>query len=192
MKKHKGLIAVGIIVLLLIIIVGYCISGYNSMVRGSVSIDESYSSIEIQLKRRADLIPNLVNTVKGYAAHEEELYTEISENRTKMVNAINSGSVEDSAAANEALSGSLSRLIAIAEAYPELKANENFLSLQEELAGTENRIAQERRKYNEAVSSYNQSIRTFPKNIIASMFNFEQREFFSDPENLEETPDVSF
>jgi LemA protein len=170
-------IVLGAIVLLLVLVL---ILSYNGLVRLRNRIDNAWSQIDVQLKRRYDLIPNLVNTVKGYAAHERETFESVTQARA---NAINAQGPAQQAQAENVLSGALKSLFAVAEAYPELKANQNFLSLQEELTSTEDRVAYARQFYNDSVLSYNNKLQTFPRNVIAGTFNFEKREYFEgDPE----------
>ena len=145
--KKKGVI-IGVIIAVIVIIAVSIIGSYNGLISLEESTNTAYSDIQVQLQRRMDLVPNLVNTVKGYAAHETEVFTAVSDARAKLAGA---GTVEEASEANEELSSALSRLIAISESYPELKSNENFLSLQDELAGTENRIGVARKDYNDAV-----------------------------------------
>ena len=149
--KKKGVI-IGVIIAVIVIIAVSIIGSYNGLISLEESTNTAYSDIQVQLQRRMDLVPNLVNTVKGYAAHETEVFTAVSDARAKLAGA---GTVEEASEANEELSSALSRLIAISESYPELKSNENFLSLQDELAGTENRIGVARKDYNDAVQKYN-------------------------------------
>ena len=148
--KKKGVI-IGVIIAVIVIIAVSIIGSYNGLISLEESTNTAYSDIQVQLQRRMDLVPNLVNTVKGYAAHETEVFTAVSDARAKLAGA---GTVEEASEANEELSSALSRLIAISESYPELKSNENFLSLQDELAGTENRIGVARKDYNDAVQKY--------------------------------------
>jgi LemA protein len=165
-------IVVGVIVVLLVLVF---ILSYNGLVRLRNRIDNAWSQIDVQLKRRYDLIPNLVNTVKGYAAHERGVFEQVTQARA---NAINAQGPAQQAQAEDVLSGALKSLFAVAEAYPDLKANQNFLSLQEELTSTEDRVAYARQFYNDSVLSYNNKLQTFPRNVIAGMFNFEKREYF--------------
>jgi LemA protein len=165
-------IVVGVIVVL--IVLAFILS-YNGLVRLRNRIDNAWSQIDVQLKRRYDLIPNLVETVKGYAAHERGVFEQVTQARA---NAINAQGPQQQAEAENVLSGALKSLFAVAEAYPDLKANQNFLSLQEELTSTEDRVAYARQFYNDSVLSYNNKLQTFPRNVIAGMFNFEKREYF--------------
>ncbi|MBW1799047.1 MAG: LemA family protein, partial [Deltaproteobacteria bacterium] len=145
--------------------------------------------VENQLQRRYDLIPNYVETVKGYAAHEKEVFIKVTEARSRVAGAT---SIGDKIGANNQLSSALARLLVVVERYPELKANTNFIRLQDELAGTENRIAVERRRYNEAVKVFNIKVRRFPTNMIAGMFGFEKAAFFEVPKERQEVPKVKF
>ena len=166
-------IAAVIAVLLLIVAVIY-----NSLIRSRNRVDNAWSQIDVQLKRRYDLIPNLVETVKGYAAHERQTLEAVTSARANAINAQQGGNVAQQAQAENALSGALKSLFAVSEAYPDLKANQNFLQLQEELTSTEDRIAYARQFYNDSVLNYNNAIQTFPRSVLAGMFNFEKREFF--------------
>lgn len=148
---------------------------YNGLVKLKVRVDEAWSDITVQLKRRVDLIPNLVNTVKGYAAHEASVFEKVTEARSAIQNA---GSVKEAAAGENMLEGALKSLFAVAEAYPDLKANQNFLQLQQELVDTEDKIQAARRFYNGGVRDLNTKIRLFPNNIFAGMLGFTEREFF--------------
>ena len=163
--------------------------GYNAMVTEQEAIDQAWSEVDNQLQRRNDLIPNYVETVKGYARHESEVFTRIAEARAKLAGA---AQVEDKMKAANDLSGALARLLVIVEQYPELKANQNFIQLQDELAGTENRIAVARKRYNEAVQAYNTRIRKFPDLMIARLFGFEKRPYFEAPEEAKAVPAVKF
>ncbi len=170
-------IVVGVIVLLLILVL---VLMYNGLVRLRNRIDNAWSQIDVQLKRRYDLIPNLVETVKGYAAHEKAVFENVTQARA---NAINAQGPAAQGQAENVLSGALKSLFAVAEAYPDLKANQNFLNLQEEVTSTEDRIAYARQFYNDSVLSYNNRIQTVPSSVLAGMFNFEKREYFEgDPE----------
>ncbi len=156
----------------------YVIFTYNGFVTLSNQVNNAWSQIDVQLRRRYDLIPNLVNTVKGYAKHEKETFENVTKARAQMATAIDSGNVKDKAAANNMLTGALKSLFAVAENYPELKANENFKMLQEELSGTESKIAYARQFYNDNVMAFNNKVQYFPSNIIASMLGFKAREYF--------------
>jgi LemA protein len=153
------------------------------------NVKGAWAQVENQLQRRYDLIPNYVETVKGYAAHEKEVFVRVTEARSKVAGA---GSIGEKIQANNQLSSALSRLLLIVERYPDLKANTNFIRLQDELAGTENRIAVERRRFNEMVRVYNTKIRTFPTNVVAGMFDFEKAAFFEVPKERQEVPKVTF
>lgn len=168
------LIIVAVIVAVLVIAV---IVMYNSLVQLRVRVEEAWSDITVQLKRRADLIPNLIETVKGYAAHEKEVFERVTEARAAVMDATSKGP-EATAQAENMFEGALKSLFAVAEAYPDLKANQNFLQLQQELVDTEDKIQASRRFYNGGVRDLNTKIEMFPSNIIASMFNFAKREFF--------------
>jgi len=185
----KGTIILILIIAVLAVVILPAASSYNRLVALSEDVETALSQIDNQLQRRNDLIPNLVNTVKGYAAHEEEIFTRIADARSRLIGA---GSLEEKAEASEELSGALSRLLAIAENYPELKANENFRQLADELAGTENRIATARRDYNNAARVYNTTIRRFPTVIIANIFGFERYEYFEADESARQAPEVNF
>lgn len=179
------LILIGAAVLVLL----YGVALYNGFVRLATRVDEAWSDIDVQLKRRYDLIPNLVNTVKGYAAHESGVFEKVTEARSK---AMQAGSVADHGAAENMLSGALKSLFAIAEAYPDLKANTNFLELQRELSDTENKIQASRRFYNGTVMELNTKVDMFPSNIVANMFKFVKREFFEIEEGEKEPVKVAF
>jgi LemA protein len=180
------------IVLLIIIgvVIVAAIGVYNSLIILRNRCDNSWAQVDVQLKRRYDLIPNLIETVKGYAKHEREVFEKVTQARTS---AINAGTVKDQAQAENMLNGALKTLFAVAENYPELKANQNFLQLQEELAGTESKIAYARQFYNDMVMKFNQKQQVFPANIIANMFNFKEKEYFEIEEPAAREPvKVSF
>jgi LemA protein len=183
------LIIVGILILIILIPYSYLKGTYNSLVTMDESVKGAWAQVENQLQRRYDLIPNYVETVKGYAKHEKEVFVKVTEARSRVAGA---KSIDDKIQANNQLSSALARLLVVVERYPELKANTNFIRLQDELAGTENRIAVERRRFNEMVKAYNIKIRTFPTNIIAGMFGFEKAAFFQVPKERQEAPKVKF
>lgn len=176
----------------------FCATSYNSMVSQDEAVGTAWSNVENQYQRRADLIPNLVNTVKGYANHEKETLEAVISARAKATQTsitLNEISSEKMAAFQQAqgeLSSALSRLMVSIERYPDLKANQNFQALQAQLEGTENRISVERRKFNEIARAYNTSIRRFPKNIVAGLFGFEKRPYFEAQEGSEKAPEVKF
>lgn len=180
-----------IITIVMLVFVGlFIFMQYNKIVRLKVEAEETSSNIDIQLKRRSDLIPNLVNTVKGYAKHEEETFTKITQLRQQMMNP--NSSMNDKMEANNQLTNTMTHLFAVAENYPELKANTNFLNLQEELANTENKVSYSRSAYNSCVTNYNTAITMFPGNIFAKMFHFEKKEFIKIAEAEREVPKVEF
>jgi LemA protein len=182
----KGvLIILGIILVLAIPI----FSSYNGLVTSDEAVTSAWSQVENQLQRRMDLIPNLVESVKGYASHEEGILTEITRARERLIGA---GSLTEMADADQELSGALSRLLAIAENYPELKADANFRQLSDELAGTENRIATSRMDYNNSVQAFNTKIRRFPTVIVARIFNFAGKDYFQAADNAQKAPVVDF
>jgi LemA protein len=188
--KNKVVLAVIVGFVLLVLAFGGCaVSRYNSFVRANEAIDGAWAQVENVLQRRADLIPNLVETVKGYAAHETAIFTAVAEARSKLLAA--KGPAE-AAEANAGMTSALGRLLAISEQYPDLKANENFVRLQDELAGTENRIAVERKRYNDAVLAYNSSIKQFPGNALAGLFGFDKRDYFEAEPQAKEVPKVKF
>lgn len=178
-------IIVGIVAVLVI----WAIAIYNGLIRLKNRVDEAWSDIDVQLKRRYDLIPNLVSTVKGYATHEKEVFEKVTEARTRAMTAQSAG---DKAQAENMLSQTLKSLFAVAEAYPDLKANQNFLELQRELADTEDKIQASRRFYNGNVRDFNIKIQVFPNNIFAGMLGFAAREFFEAGEGEKEAVKVEF
>ncbi len=182
-------LVLGIIALVIIVAIVSVIGTYNKLITANEGIDGNWSQVETNLQRRADLIPNFVETVKGYAAHEKDIFESIAEARSKLIGAKGIDQVNQ---ANNELSAGLSRLLAISEAYPDLKADANFRALQDELAGTENRIARSRQEYNDAVQSYNTQIKRFPASIVASIFRFEAREYFQADEASKTVPKVEF
>ncbi|MGB9886528.1 MAG: LemA family protein [Moorellales bacterium] len=179
-----------LVVLILVLLVGgAAYSSYNGLVTAEERVNAAWSQIDNQLQRRADLIPNLVATVKGYAAHEEEIFTRVAEARARLAGA--TGIPEKEAAANE-LEGALARLLALVENYPNLKADANFRQLSDELAGTENRLAVARMDYNQAVRDYNSRLRRFPTLIFARLFGFNTRPYFQAAEGTQTAPKVEF
>ncbi|MEO0073910.1 MAG: LemA family protein [candidate division WOR-3 bacterium] len=176
---------VAIVVLLIAIVAGM----YNSLVAGRNQVRNGWAQIDVQLKRRIDLIPNLVETVKGYAAHEKAIFEKMAEARTL---AMNARGPAEAARASNMMTDTLKSLFAVAEAYPDLKANQNFLALQEELTATENKISFARQFYNDVVMSYNNRIQMFPSNIIAAMFGFKAEEQFQAAETDKVVPKVQF
>ncbi|WP_040285772.1 LemA family protein [Sporosarcina koreensis] len=187
MKKLLG--PIGIIIGIIVVLGLILVPSYNRFVTSEENVDQAYSQIETQLQRRVDLIPNLVNTAKGYAKHEKEVFTNIADARSKLAGA---NGPEEQAAANDELSGALSRLLAITENYPELKADKQFTQLMDELAGTENRIAVARKDYNGEVASYNKQVQRFPGKFVASVFGFDKKEYFKAAAGAEQAPSVDF
>ncbi|PIU08839.1 MAG: hypothetical protein COZ85_01850 [Candidatus Moranbacteria bacterium CG_4_8_14_3_um_filter_34_16] len=178
-----------VILAILVVSALWLVRMYNGLIKLKNRVDEAWSDIDVQLKRRYDLIPNLVNTVKGYATHERELFEKVTEARTR---AMNAGSTHEKAEAENMLSGTLKSLFAVSENYPELKANQNFLELQRELTDTEDKIMASRRFYNGNVRDFNTKIQVFPTNIIAGMLSFVAREFFEADEKEKEPVKVEF
>lgn len=169
-----------IILIIAIVLVGWFVLTYNSFIKGKNQFTEAWADIEVQMKRRYDLVPNLVNTVKGYATHESSVFEKVTEARS---NAMQAGSTAEHAQAENMLSGALKSLFAVSEAYPDLKANTNFLELQRELSDTENKIQAARRFYNGTVKDFNTKVESVPSNIVAKMFSFKQAEFFDLADN---------
>lgn len=186
-----GTIVLIVIGVLLVAIVGFLIGTYNSLVTLKNRVEEAWSDITVQLKRRTDLIPNLVNSVKGYATHEKEVFEKVTEARAAIMDA---KGVADTAKAENMLEDALKSLFAVAEAYPDLKANQNFLQLQQELVDTEDKIQASRRFYNGGVRDLNTKIQTFPVNVVAGMFGFQSKEFFEveDRASVENPVEVKF
>jgi LemA protein len=188
-KKKTLLIVLAVIVVLAIAAYSFFAGNYNKFVQMDVGIKAAWSQVENQLQRRYDLIPNLVETVKGYAKQEKDVLVEVTNARAKVGGA---GTIPDKITANNQLTGALSRLMVVVEKYPDLKSNQNFLKLQDELAGTENRIAVERMRYNETVQVYNEAIKSFPANLLAGMYGFKEAAFFKVDEVAKAAPKVKF
>lgn len=184
-----GAVIIIIIVGILALLVFYVIGIYNKLVNARNKVENQFSQVDIQLKRRADLIPNLVETVKGYAKHEEGTLKGVMEARNK---AISAGTVNEKVEANNELTGALNKLLAVVEAYPELKANENFLELQKDLKDTEDKITYARQFYNDSAMGFNNLVQMFPSNIVANMFGFKAYDYFKIAEEEKEAPKVKF
>ncbi|PKG25482.1 LemA family protein [Niallia nealsonii] len=185
-KKYSGIIIAIIVIAVLVILF---MSSYNGFVNAQEDVDQSYAQIENQLQRRLDLIPNLVNTVKGYASHEKEVIQSISDARANLAGAT---TPEEEATANAQVSSALSRLLVVVENYPNLKADKQFTQLMDELSGTENRISVARKDYNEQVASYNKKVKRFPGAILARISGFDEKEYFKANSNAENAPEVDF
>lgn len=194
-KKHYGTIAAVAVVLLLVL---WAVSGYNTLVTMDEQVSNKWADVETQYQRRADLIPNLVSTVKGYATHESSTLESVVKARseatqvTVSADALTEESLAAYQAAQNSVSSALGRLLAVAESYPELKANENFIELQSQLEGTENRITVARKEYNDEAKTYNTAVRRFPKNILASLFGFDKKAYFAAETGAEKAPTVEF
>lgn len=192
--KKSSIILIGVLAVLAI----WCISSYNSLVQKDEKVTKAWGNVETQYQRRADLIPNLVEVVKGYAKHEQGTLTAVIEARSKATSiTIDPSNItpEELAKYQEAqqgVAGALGKLLAVAEAYPDLKANENFGDLQKQLEGTENRIAESRREFNEAANEYNRDVRTFPNNILAGIFGLSTRAYFESDYGANKAPKVEF
>lgn len=191
MKKNTRILlgVLGAIVLLAVIIVGWGISSYNGLVDAQTQVQNKASDIQAQLQRRNDLVPNLVNTVKGYATHEETVFKEVADAQAKLAGAT---TIQDQGEASGELTNALNHLLAITVNYPDLKANQNFITLQDQLEGTENRISVARQDYNAAVQTYNAKVRRFPSSIIAGMNGFKTEESFQASDSAQSAPVVSF
>ncbi|MED4886799.1 LemA family protein [Lysinibacillus fusiformis] len=187
MKKWFG--PIGIIVIILIVLALVLIPKYNSLVTAEENVDSKWAQVENQLQRRYDLIPNLVESVKGYTNHEQKVIADITNARAQMSNA---NTPAQQAVANDALTGALSRLLVVVENYPNLKADANFRQLMDELAGTENRLAVAREDYNNEVQQFNKHVKRFPGNLMVGMFGFEQKEYFKAAEGAEQAPSIDF
>lgn len=185
----KGTIVGLVVAFIIILLSAFVIGNYNSMKVSAENVNTKSGDIDVYLQRRADLIPNLVNTVKGYVQHEEKVISDITTARENLVNA---KSMSEKADANQELSNAINALMVVVENYPDLKSNQNFIQLSDELAGTENRIATARRDYNDSVTSYNTSIKKFPTNILAGMFGFEKKDYFEVSEGKTDVPNVEF
>lgn len=186
---NKTLKTILIVVAIIVIIAFPIVGSYNGLVSLDQKVKRAESNIDTQLQRRSDLIPNLVETVKGYAAQEKEIFTDIANARAKLAGAQN---IKDTANADAELSSALSRLLVVVERYPELKSSQNFKDLTVNLEGTENRIAIARQDYNTAVDSYNTRVRRFPSSIIAGIFNFDEKPYYKAAEGAKEVPKVDF
>jgi LemA protein len=193
-KAQPGIAAVLLAALVGILVIGgLWISGeYNSLVRKDTAVEQAASDIDSQMKRRADLVPNLVATVKGYAQHEQAVYRDIANARARLLSADTNTNPQEAAQANVAFDSALGRLLALAENYPQLKADQNFIRLQDELTGTENRINFARIQYNIAVREYNTAVRSFPTNVVAGVTGFDSKQSFQATEAERTTPQVEF
>ena len=195
--KKSTIVTLSVACVILLIVI-WMISGYNGLVSAEEEVNKAWSNVENQYQRRADLIPNLVNTVKGYASHEKETLDAVTQARTRatqltvQADELTPEKIKEYQQVQGEVGAALGRLIAISEAYPDLKANQNFLELQAQLEGAENRISVERRKFNDAAKEYNASIRSFPRNLLAGMFGFEKRPYFESAEGSESAPVVAF
>ena len=185
----KSTIAIIVVVVILVAIIAGLVSSYNGVVSLSEEVDNKFATIDTMLQRRADLIPNLVNTVKGYTNQEQAVIDSVTDARAKLAGA---NSVEEKANADQELTSALNNLLVVVENYPDLKSSQNFINLSDELAGTENRIATARKDYNDAVREYNTKIKRFPTNIVSGMFGYGEREYFQASEGSEEVPTVDF
>lgn len=188
--NKKTWIVIAVVAVVILAAYGSLKGTYNQLVTFNESVTAGWAQVENVLQRRSDLIPNLVATVQGYAAHERQVFIDVAEARAKVGGA---QTIPDKIAANNDLTGALGRLLLVVERYPELKADQNFLALQDELAGTENRIAVERQRYNDAVKGYNLFVRKFPNNLLAGVFGYQrQNAYFEATEGAEKAPQVNF
>ncbi len=188
-KINTFLIIGGVVTLVLVLVLGYFVSYYNKIIRLEEANKQAWAQVDNQLKRRSDLVPNLVNTVKGYASHEKEIFENIAQARAKLAGA---GAISEKIQAARAFEGALSRLLAVVENYPNLKADASFNRLMDELAGTENRIAVARRRYNLAIETYNTTIKVFPGRLYAAFFGFKEGTYYQIAEKDKELPKVEF
>lgn len=189
MKNKTLWIVLGSIFVIGFIFISFFVSKYNGFVTSEENVDNKWAQVENQLQRRSDLIGNLVETVKGYAKHEEDIFTTVAEARSKLAGA---ETPEDAANAEQEVSSALSRLLVVVENYPDLKANQQFTQLMDSLEGTENRIAVARKDYNDVVTTFNKGIKTFPNNVISGIFGFESKKYFEVSEEAKEVPKVDF
>jgi LemA protein len=191
MSRRRKIWLIVLVVIILLVVIPYSMfkGTYNSLVSLDENTKRSWADVETQLQRRYDLVPNLVQTVKGFASQEREVLIQVTEARASVGRA---QTVPQQIDANNQLSSALSRLLVVVERYPDLKSNQNFIRLQDELAGTENRIAVSRRRYNEALQGYNGKVRSFPTLILARMLNFLEKPYFEAPEAAQEAPKVEF
>ncbi len=186
--KKSSIILIAVIAIIALIVLSL-IGTYNGLVSKKETVTNQMSNLDVMLQRRADLIPNLVNTVKGYTEHENEVIDKITKSRENLLGA---KSLDEKQKANDELTDSLNALMVVVENYPDLKSSQNFINLQDELAGTENRISTARRDYNDAVKNYNSSIKRFPNNILAGMFGFNEEHYFEANVKAQEVPSVNF
>jgi LemA protein len=185
----KGLIPILIVVGLIVVLALMLIPSYNGFVNGEENVDQAYAQVENQLQRRLDLIPNLVETVKGFAKQEKDVIDSVTEARARLAGA---GSPQDQAEANDELSGALSRLLVVVENYPELKSDANFRQLMDELAGTENRLSVARQDYNNEVADFNRKVKRFPGALLAGIFGFDEKEYFKADAAAQDAPKIDF
>lgn len=185
----KGFIPILVIAGIIVVLAMMLIPSYNSFVNGEENVDQAYAQVENQLQRRLDLIPNLVNTVEGFANQEKEVIASVTEARARLAGA---GSPEEQATANDELSGALSRLLVVVENYPDLKSDANFRQLMDELAGTENRLSIARQDYNTVVAEFNKKVKRFPGALLAGVFGFDEKEYFKADAGAQEAPKVDF